>query len=218
MMDQRLATEVRAAFESTHVASPGLENRVLSAIPWDGPAAKEPSAPRFAGGLAAAIAVLIVVVLTTSLFLAGLPKGLTSPRASTYRIAAAPTRGDVILRARAEGVLRGQPNADGTACFWLGDSTTGEALSWPYGFTAGGKPLTVYNDLGKPVASVGQYVVFGGGLMSDSVHSILGCNGFATFWVVGEVVAAKSRTNTPTQAPIFNQNGPEPSSQRAGPP
>ena len=59
----------------------------------------------------------------------------------TYKIATAAERSDFMHLARTDGVLNGQTNADGTACFWLGDVTSGVALSWPYGYSARGNPL-----------------------------------------------------------------------------
>jgi hypothetical protein len=108
-----------------------------------------------------------------------------------YQIATAKVRSDVSLLARLDGVLNGRTNADGTACLWIGQGSEAIALSWPFGYSAGGNSLTVYDDSGKGVATVGQRVVFGGGLMADEVHSILGCNGFLNFWGVGFVAEAQ---------------------------
>lgn len=158
----------------------------------------------WASGVAAAL--LAVLVIATLLYVragshpgfppATTPHATASPNqeagASTYRIASAPTKSDIILTARREGVLHGQSNADGTACFWLGQTSDGAALSWPYGFTGGGNPLSVYDDSGQRVASVGQYVILAGGLMPDSVHSILGCHDFSTYWAVGKVIQTRS--------------------------
>lgn len=107
-----------------------------------------------------------------------------------YKIATASVRSDHILQARNEGVIQGQANADGTACFWVGTSSDRSALSWPYGYSARASPLAVYDDEGNRVAVVGQRVTLAGGLMVDSVHSITGCPGFTQFWAVGRVVSA----------------------------
>ena len=131
------------------------------------------------------------VVLISFVPVAGLSACVSSsPGGGSYRIASASVRSDIINMARAEGILNGEANADGSACFWLGPNNGAQALSWPFGYTAGGSPLSVYDDSGRSVASVGHHVVFAGGLLPDSVHSILGCHGFTNFWGVGEVVSA----------------------------
>jgi hypothetical protein len=108
-----------------------------------------------------------------------------------YRLASSSIKSDASLLARSEGVLHGQANSDGTACFWLGNGGDARALFWPYGYSAGGFPLALYDDSGKRVATVGQYVVLAGGLMPDEVHSIVGCPGFTRFWGVGYVAEAR---------------------------
>jgi hypothetical protein len=123
-----------------------------------------------------------------------------------YRIAAAPTRSDSTLMARLDGVLAGQANPDGTACFWVGDGTDRTALFWPWHYTSRSSPfapavswtklgflsrLTVLDDQGRRAAAVGQRVSFGGGLMPAEVHSIVGCSGFSRYWVVGAVISAR---------------------------
>jgi hypothetical protein len=106
----------------------------------------------------------------------------------TYRIATASVRSDAVNLAQREGVLGGQVNPDGTACFWIGDGPDKTALSWPYGFKAHEPPLAVSDDTDMPMALVGQHVMLAGGLLPDSVSSILGCHGFTKFWGVGVVV------------------------------
>jgi len=91
MNADRLAVEIRAAFDSTHVLSPGLENRVVSAIPWDRPAERPTSMPRLAGGLAAAFAVLAVAILLAPALLSRLNSqfpGSIGPDAPAYSLAA----------------------------------------------------------------------------------------------------------------------------------
>jgi hypothetical protein len=90
----------------------------------------------------------------------------------------------------AGGILQGQVNGDGTACFWLGTSSGGQPLSWPYGYSARANPLAVYDDTGGRVATVGQRVSLTGGRMPDNVHSIAGCAGFTQFFGVGQVGSA----------------------------
>lgn len=104
----------------------------------------------------------------------------------TYKIATASTLSAAIHPARAEGVLHGQVNNDGTACFWIDDPPNSRALSWPYGFSARANPLTVYDDTGQRLVAVGQFVVMDG-LLADDVHSIVGCQDFTLFWGVGRV-------------------------------
>lgn len=106
---------------------------------------------------------------------------------AAYKIATASVRSDYMDLARAVGMLQGQVNGDGTACFWLGTRSAGQALSWPYGYSAKDNPLAVYDDKGNRVATVGQRVTMAGGLMPDTVRSITGCSGFTAFFGVGEV-------------------------------
>jgi len=123
-----------------------------------------------------------------------------------YRVATAPFPSDFFLLARQDGVLAGQVNIDGTACFWLGDQQhRGMALSWPWGYSARASPvapalgwtplasisgLTVYDEGGRRVARIGQRVAMAGGLEPDGVRSIAGCSGFPGYWGVGKVVSA----------------------------
>lgn len=88
--------------------------------------------------------------------------------------------------ARAQGDLHGQVNSDGTACLWITMNTHDEALLWPYGYTARGNPIAVYDDSGSRVALVGQQIVVGGA-REVGVTSILGCSGFQAVWMVGSV-------------------------------
>jgi hypothetical protein len=106
----------------------------------------------------------------------------------TYRIASASVRSDAINLAQSDGVLGGQVNPDGTACFWIGDGPGKTALSWPYGFKGHEPPLSVSDETDTQVAVVGQRVMLAGGLLPDDVSSILGCHGFTIFWGVGLVV------------------------------
>jgi hypothetical protein len=117
--------------------------------------------------------------------------GASTSTGETYRIATASVRSDFMNMARADGVIQGETNGDGTACFWIGTTSKGQALSWPYGYSARANPLAVYDDSGNRVAVVGNRVAMAGGLMPDSVHSITGCSGFTQFWGVGEVISAK---------------------------
>lgn len=129
--------------------------------------------------------------VASAFLIAGACSGETSREdGETYVIATASTRSDAMHLARSEGVLQGRVNGDGTACFWLGNSSDGRALYWPYGFSARSEPLAVYDDARNRVAAVGQRIIMAGGLMGDSVHSIKGCSGFTQFWGVGQVISA----------------------------
>ncbi len=63
MSDERLAVAIRDAFDSTHVPSPGLEDRVVFAIPWDRAPERTRPLPRLAGALAATLGVVAIVIL-----------------------------------------------------------------------------------------------------------------------------------------------------------
>lgn len=105
----------------------------------------------------------------------------------TYRIASASVQAEAINLARIDGVLGGEVNSDGTACFWIGDGPAKTALFWPYGYKALDPPLAVYDAGEMRVAVVGERVTMAGGLLASDVSSILGCRGFTRFWGVGLV-------------------------------
>jgi hypothetical protein len=100
-----------------------------------------------------------------------------SPGAVRYRIAAALRPGLSYLAALATGTLGGQANKDGTACFWIGNGTDRYAISWPYGYSALGPPLSVYNDKAKLIGRIGQHFSLGGGNGPDGTPNPLGCHG-----------------------------------------
>lgn len=135
----------------------------------------------------AAAAGIVVLVALLSVGVARLKHGgLASPSAGTYRVATAP-KGAVFLTAGVVGVLRGQVNPDGTACLWLGDGPDRMALIWPYGYSARGKPLSVYDQNGTLVAVVGKRVSLGGGggePLDGRTVSVLGCSQFSRIWGV----------------------------------
>jgi photosystem II stability/assembly factor-like uncharacterized protein len=89
MSEEPVAVAIRDAFDSTHVTSPGLEHRVLSAIPWDQPRARTRSLPRMAGALAAVLGVIAIAVLVAPTLLGrfNLFPG-SSPEAPAYSLAA----------------------------------------------------------------------------------------------------------------------------------
>ena len=134
-----------------------------------------------APGISAALAALLLVAC-----------GPFSGSSGEYRIATSKVKSDVYLTARIDGVLDGRPNPDATACLWVGQGTDATALYWPFGYSAGGNPLTVYDGSGTRVATVGQHVAFGGGTMGEEVHSIFACSGFTRFWIVGRVAEPPS--------------------------
>jgi photosystem II stability/assembly factor-like uncharacterized protein len=123
MSDDRTAVEIRDAFDTSYVASPGLEDRVISAIPWDRPRAAAGSMPRLAGPVAAAIAVLAVGILLAPTLLSRLNiqfPGTGTSEPPAYSLAAgsgdsvfivqrggivAPSQrpGNVLLQSRDEG-------------------------------------------------------------------------------------------------------------------
>ena len=73
------------------------------------------------------------------------------------------------------GVLGGQTNQDGTACFWVGSGQDQAALVWPEGYSAHGNPLAISDARGRVLATVGQYVALRGGLAPEGPRPPLGC-------------------------------------------
>ena len=69
MSDDRLAVEIRDAFDRAHEPSPGVEDRVLAAIPWDEPRRHSFPAPRLAFSLVGVLAIVMIGVLVTPLVL-----------------------------------------------------------------------------------------------------------------------------------------------------
>jgi len=105
-----------------------------------------------------------------------------APGMVRYRIATASRPGGAYMLALISGNLDGQVNPNGTACFWLSLGTNRYAISWPFGFSAAGPPLTVYNSDGRKAATIGQRVSMGGG-GGGPTPSPLGCSGeFAGVW------------------------------------
>ena len=106
MTDERLAVGIRDAFDSRHVPSPGLEERVVSAIPWDQPRERAVSVPRLAGVFAATIALLLVAVLAAPTILSRLniqiPGSTNRADAPAYSLAAV-TGGSVFVVQRSAG-------------------------------------------------------------------------------------------------------------------
>lgn len=75
------------------------------------------------------------------------------------------------------GLLGGQHNVDGSACFWLGTGDDRAALLWPPGYSAGGSPLSIFDEKGQKIATVGEVVTLDGGVAPEDVISkgIFGC-------------------------------------------
>ena len=96
----------------------------------------------------------------------------------TYKVATwySPTP-QIGFHSSTTGVLDGQINADGSACFWLGSGEDRTALLWPPGYSARDKPLSIFDAKGHMIATVGDLVTFGGGLAPDDViaRGIFGC-------------------------------------------
>jgi len=109
-----------------------------------------------------------------------------APGMARYRIATASRPGGSYMLALFSGKLDGQVNPNGTACFWLGVGTDRYAISWPFGFSAAGPPLTLYNSDGRKGATIGQQVSIGGGGAPDGTPNPLGCSGkFAGVFLAG---------------------------------
>lgn len=135
--------------------------------------------------------VACVLILSCLVLLGATECGSVPPASSSrqYEIATTPP-GQATLLARADGVLAGKVNRDGTACFWLSNGDAQLLLYWPDGYYAGGASLTVFDRAGTKRASVGQRVTFAGGLAPDGYATPLGCAPSTHVWIVGEVVAA----------------------------
>lgn len=63
MSEERLAVDIRDAFEDVYEPNPGLEERVVAAIPWEEPRRRTFTRPRLAGAFAGAIAAAVIVIL-----------------------------------------------------------------------------------------------------------------------------------------------------------
>ena len=81
MTDRQLETKIREAFDSHHVPSPGLEERVIAAVPWQTQPPRSSFGPRLAGTFAVILAVAVIVVLIASTILTrlGSPVPLRPP-------------------------------------------------------------------------------------------------------------------------------------------
>ena len=72
MSEERLAVEIRDAFDQDFEPNRGLEDRVVAAIPWEEPRRRSLSRPRVAGAFAGTLAIVMIVVLVTPTLLSRL--------------------------------------------------------------------------------------------------------------------------------------------------
>jgi hypothetical protein len=108
MRAESLAGAIRDAFNSRHEVSPGLEVRVLGAIPWDRPAERSPFRPRLAGAFAVVLACALVIALAAPAVLSKL--GVFQPAAGgqyapAYSLAAVSGQTMFIVQRTASNVL-----------------------------------------------------------------------------------------------------------------
>jgi hypothetical protein len=108
---------------------------------------------------------------------------------SSYKVATVSTwPPGASMQAEFSGILGGQVNHDGTACFWLGNGQSRTVLIWPGGYSGRGTPPSIVDQRGQILASVGQHVTLGGGTITPVTSYILGCPPAAEAFEVGEVV------------------------------
>jgi hypothetical protein len=107
----------------------------------------------------------------------------------TYRVATAYSSTPGIgFDGGSSGILGGQTNQDGTACFWVGSGQDQAALVWPEGYSAHGNPLAISDGRGRVLATVGQYVALRGGLAPEGSKPPLGCPATAQQFLAAEVL------------------------------
>lgn len=63
MSDERMAVDIRSAFDDGYEPNAGLEERVVAAIPWEEPMRRHISWPRLGGAVAGAVAIALIGVL-----------------------------------------------------------------------------------------------------------------------------------------------------------
>jgi len=118
MNEERLTVEVRDAFADVYEPSPGLEDRVVAAIPWNEPRPPTVSKPRVAGAFAAGLAALVVVALIAPTVLNRL--GITIPGSNpgteppAYSLAAVTPDSLFIVQRRGSNVLLQSPDGGRT--------------------------------------------------------------------------------------------------------
>jgi hypothetical protein len=128
-------------------------------------------------------ALLLLLVVGSFLILSS-----TGSRTVHYRVATQLLRSEGIAHGELNGILFGQPNPDGTACFWMGDSKDKSALVWPQGYSAGGSPLSIFDGEGHRLGTVGQTIAVSGGLGPEEPAPITGCPGMNQEFLVGGVI------------------------------
>lgn len=141
-----------------------------------------PISVRSLAGLRPPVGIVVIAALSFTILAVGVLR--TLPEKPSYKVA---TIYSPIGGARAntgvQGVLGGQTNADGTACLWLqSDGSDRNALLWPNGYSAHGKPLTISDQNGRAIGVVGQFVILDGSTMAPEdietkgrTVGILGC-------------------------------------------
>jgi hypothetical protein len=133
-----------------------------------------------------------IVFLTTifgliTLVISGCTASGSAPR--TYRVATTLAASGFGLTARLQGLLAGETNSDGTACFSITQDNVKTVLIWPSGFSAQGTPLEIRDESGRALAEVGKQIALSGGPGQTPVTApILGCSEVRQVWVVAEVV------------------------------
>ena len=108
---------------------------------------------------------------------------------TSYRVATVSTwPPGARMQSEFSGILGGQVNKDGTACFWLGNGQSRTVLIWPNGYSGRGTPLSIADQRGQILVPVGQEITLGGGRITPAASPILGCPPSAEAFEVGEVV------------------------------
>jgi len=118
MNEERLTVEVRDAFADVYEPSPGLEDRVVAAIPWHEPRPRTVSKPRVAAAFAAGLAVLVVVALIAPTVLNRLGITISGSNPGTeppaYSLAAVTPDSLFIVQRRGSNVLLQSPDGGRT--------------------------------------------------------------------------------------------------------
>lgn len=136
---------------------------------------------RFACRLSRAAACLAIIFLVSA---------CVPPGPASFAVATAPSSpSDAGWTARLEGVLKGQSNNDGSACFWVERDGTKTVLVWPANYSGRGMPLTIVDAKGNKLAGVGQYVILRGGLGPSG--PLVGCSQASRVWIVAEVLQSR---------------------------
>jgi hypothetical protein len=94
-----------------------------------------------------------------------------------YKVATTGAEEGLGFNSGLDGVLAGQGNPDGTACFWISNGADRTLLVWPKGYSAGREPLSILDATQKKLATVGDKVSFRGGLGSGNATAVTGCTG-----------------------------------------